>query len=603
MSNSQMWATQMDAALLSALGSHVWQRRHSRHWLSTLSTDDERAIIMACARTIRWQLAIFYFASGFWKVNTSFLHPDYSCASIFTVQPLEYLPDSILFATDGVFAVAVPALARCIALIGPAATLVIEAVVPALHVLEPSRWPTCAQVGVLCTLVFHAVIGLTPPPSNVSTYGVTTCTRLFFVMPEALSTAVEELGQLGHSTGSLLLWLAMGVSAAASLALVAPLHAVAPSTVQGEGTDWHLGYYMALCVLFGQAVVLERSGQLESSQVESSQFKSGERLKQTAGGRQVKRRGRQVESGQVESGQVESGQLESGRVKSSQVESSQEARRLEAPASTPRRSPRLASAKAKAGVEDEVAEGKPVKGVAEGPAYPRLTLLALLYAFVLPILGLQEKAGCLMFSMLRLHGGSNHYMLPTSLLQRALIDAHPSSAFAGGVVRVEGTDLDWVGNTFAEHMGNRTLRLIREVARVPAQYVWAAKSTSVARNVPPPRFVRHTVSALGLRRLLATASRQQDTFWLRYSRLHGAVGDEAWRTSSEGTSFIVRAIEGAVKCARVLKSGEEVACDARELRLLEEPEALSSALVYFLVPQPNPIVPGYTEEMHCVTWG
>ena len=163
--------------------------------------------------------------------------------------------------------------------------------------LEPSRWPTCAQVGVLCTLVFHAVIGLTPPPSNVSTYGVTTCTRLFFVMPEALSTAVEELGQLGHSTGSLLLWLAMGVSAAASLALVAPLHAVAPSTVQGEGTDWHLGYYMALCVLFGQAVVLERSGQLESSQVESSQ----------------------------------------------------EARRLEAPASTPRRSPRLASAKAKAG--------------------------------------------------------------------------------------------------------------------------------------------------------------------------------------------------------------------------------------------------------------
>ena len=115
--------------------------------------------------------------------------------------------------------------------------------------------------------------------------------------------------------------------------------------------------------------------------------------------------------------------------------------------------------------------------------------------------------------------------------------------------------------------------------------MWAAKSTSVARSVPPPRFVRHTVSALGLRRLLATASRQQDTFWIRYSRLHGAVGDEAWRTSSDGTSFIVRAIEGAVKCARVLESGEEVACAARELGLLEEPEALSSALAYFLVPQ------------------
>merc|ERR1719181_1900798 len=113
--------------------------------------------------------------------------------------------------------------------------------------------------------------------------------------------------------------------------------------------------------------------------------------------------------------------------------------------------------------------------VVEGPGYKRLTVVALVYAFGLPMLGLQEKAGCLMFSQLRLHGGSNHYLLPPSLLQRLLVDAHPSNAFAGGVVRVEATDLLWVGNTFAEHMGPRTLKLIREVTRVPAEYVWAAK--------------------------------------------------------------------------------------------------------------------------------
>ena len=54
--------------------------------------------------------------------------------------------------------------------------------------------------------------------------------------------------------------------------------------------------------------------------------------------------------------------------------------------------------------------------VVEGPASRPLVLLALVYAFGLPMLGLQEKAGCLMFSQLRLHAGSNHYMLPTSLL-------------------------------------------------------------------------------------------------------------------------------------------------------------------------------------------
>ena len=74
-----------------------------------------------------------------------------------------------------------------------------------------------------------------------------------------------------------------------------------------------------------------------------------------------------------------------------------------------------------------------------------------------------------MFSQLRLHGGSNHYLLPTSLLQRSLVDADPASAFSGGVVRVESTNLGWVGNTFAEHMGPRTLKLIRNVTNVAAE--------------------------------------------------------------------------------------------------------------------------------------
>ena len=46
----------------------------------------------------------------------------------------------------------------------------------------------------------------------------------------------------------------------ATLALVEPYHAVAISTVQGEGKDWHAGWYAALAVLLTRAAVLEAAG-------------------------------------------------------------------------------------------------------------------------------------------------------------------------------------------------------------------------------------------------------------------------------------------------------------------------------------------------------
>jgi hypothetical protein len=260
MSNSQLWATQMDAAVLIAMTSCILRAKLSKLGsaiLQPLTPEEEFAVVGSCAKTIRWQLSIFYFASGFWKVNTSFMNVSYSCASLFTVQPLEYLPDAILFASDGFFSTAVPLLARFIALIGPAATLFIESVVPALHLLDPKRYPVSAVLGVASTLAFHLVIGLTPPPSNVSSFGVTTCLRLFFMLPGATAQAVAELKSATSS--GLVLGAAMVAAASAALALVAPFHAAAVSTVQGEGVDWHLAGYACMCVLLGRACFLELS--------------------------------------------------------------------------------------------------------------------------------------------------------------------------------------------------------------------------------------------------------------------------------------------------------------------------------------------------------
>ena len=67
--------------------------------------------------------------------------------------------------------------------------------------------------------------------------------------------------------------------------------------------------------------------------------------------------------------------------------------------------------------------------------------VAFVYAFILPILGLQDMAACNMFA--NLHGptavvtGMNHYLVPTGLLQAYYEhDSAADNPFAGGVVEV-----------------------------------------------------------------------------------------------------------------------------------------------------------------------
>ena len=493
MGNSQLWATFTDVALLIALCRACARRRSA----GALDVSEERAVVESVAATIRAQLFLFYLASGFWKVNSSFLHADYSCGSLFTVQPLEYLPDDVLFGSA-----LVKRVARLIADTGPGVTLALEFAMPALHLPDAERWPRAARAGVLATLFFHLAIGFTPPPSNVSSYGVTTVTRLFFCLPEDFAAAVDDVLRRP------LLRFALAAAPAAALAVVEPLHAVAVSTVQGSGRDWHLAYYAALCVVVGRAC-------------------------------------------------------------------------LAPPAAKP--------------AQKTEATDRP-----HGRACRAQVALAFFYAFLMPIIGLQEKGGCLMFSQLRLHGGSNHLLLPTSLLQRWYYGAEPSNAFAGGVVRINAYSLDWIGSPFAEHMSPRTLRVIRDVAAVPGEYVWAAKQVTARRDVPPPRKWRYTVSNLGLRRLLMTAKRQGEPLRLEYERLPGPAGDERWRTQAPGDAVLLD-VDGRGNVTSCLKAGEP--CDDDELALVAPPDATSAAFATMLLPQPNPIIPGMTAEMHCVTWG
>ena len=471
-----------------------------------LSATDEADVVAMAAPTSRLQLVIFYLASGVWKINSSFIDSKYSCASIYAVSLTGHrLSDN-------------ESLLRAVALVAPVATIIVELLLPLLQAAPSSgRW---SRLGVAATLVFHFMIGITPPPHNIAIYGVTTVTRLFFWLPVSTTEACEQRP----------LWLvpSMFAFAATIMAGVRTREGHGnPGLVGALHTDWCLGFVACLCCLFARAVYLESQREREISR---------------------------------------------DRVRSSFWR----ARRLACP----------------------------------------MAALAFVYAFLWPMLGLQERGGCLMFSQMRLHGGSNHLLgLPTGLAQRWSAGADPTSALTGGVVRVErfwtGGPIDFVGQGFAEQLPPSTLRMLA-AAGVPSYYIPVPYYGPGAAGLPlvtkAPRFLPHTLSALGLRKLLRRARALGHPFHITYTRLeHPPEGDETWRqTAGRGEMILLEEdpAHGTRSC-RVQNEGSLLPylwsrnCEPRERALLEEPTR-HTWLTHWLMPMPNPIIEP-NAEMHCVS--
>eukprot|EP00435_Cladocopium_sp_Y103_P039438 s1307_g10.t1 len=71
-----------------------------------------------------------------------------------------------------------------------------------------------------------------------------------------------------------------------------------------------------------------------------------------------------------------------------------------------------------------------------------LLVLTVVYAFLLPVLGLQHMASCSMYANLKHYGGSNHLVVPTGLLQDWFHDFHGpwGPAFGGALWRLDAVD-------------------------------------------------------------------------------------------------------------------------------------------------------------------
>lgn len=436
--DSDYWALFLDAAFLLAMSKAAYKH-----------VDIDFAVLYA-APVVKALLAMFYFASGFWKVNTSFLSPRTSCGSIFTASLLVQLwPD---FWGD------IPtSVAHLAVQIGPWITVVGECATGLLLAM-PGKSSTL--LGLCSMLLLHLGISFTAYPNGIANFSYTAATRYYFLVPHGASRALGELLAVPRST-----WGYVG-RAAAALAIAIAWHCGRIAGPQHAGAV----FFSTMGVIYTRAVHAE---------------------------------------------------------------------------------------------------------VAEPPTSPacRLGLMSGIYVAIVAffvfgaqVLGLMDlSAPASPFSSIRVHGGSNHFILPTGLLQawavKSSINTTGAGSLEGGIVRVEYTDSVWINSLYPSES---TLEIRPKIVAVLRQggHLGRQFNPTPRRILGPelrafmPRwkpgdgaFLQYTVPAMELRRLVSEARESGENFTLVYVQLHGTHGDEAWRASAEGRRVELNVSGGIEHCS------------------------------------------------------
>lgn len=436
-------------------------------------------------RTIQDMFAWYYFAAGFWKLNSHFWDPNASCATIFFVQLVaQYIAPFVSLNT----ATAIAVFAKSIA---PAATLVIELLQGGLLLLG-LKYRICARVGILLAVVFHLVVCIMPQPNDISGFALACSARLVaFGSIEGTKAAIQKVVQWSSYL----------------IVLVGAMTAVGWTYWQTPN-NWAFALYMLSAGFVFMAVALESS--------------------------------------------------------------------------------------------EETKTTPPVKRtkwtyVASG--------IAFLYAYGGILTGLQEEATPNMFANLKVHGGSNHYLLPTGLLFHYFADAPDSHPFGGGVVRIENTTSYWLQNIYPADltpilMPRNVVPLLESIGN-PAPAFFNPGASRILRCTPPPeKFFRYTVPALELKRLLREAKSHDQDFDLTYAQLPGTKGDEYWRASAVKKMFSVEVRDGEVTNCNFVGHGSEdkKPCGPADLPMLSD-DAVPTILKHISMHHAYPIVTDNMDEL------
>jgi hypothetical protein len=503
----------------------------------TIFPDQRADAVHDAIKVMRWQIASWYLSAAFFKINSSFLDHRYSCASPYVAQLLAaYLPSSLSF----------DELAPLVAF-APAMVLTGEAVLSlALLCCAAGRGGRLmAPLGVGLACLLHFMIAITPPPNNIGAFSVIMVARLpAFVPPDALASALSFPRTGGE---------AMGIAVTGLVAAVAT-EAAARATAAGGA---------------GSAASIGDSGQM------SIMFFAGLDWS------------------------VPTFVLMAGAVLRGLMRADADTHRAAGSTATQPRKPSLTAHFSEV---RSSAAARPLHGPYTTTAYgatfaPALILLAWLHGFAGPPLGVQDLGSSNMYGNLRMvAGGSNHYLLPMNTLR-----------LSGPIVRIESCSSRALNALYPGEISSvitpRATELLKRANHSGRQFNFAMGRVLGSWALPPPpskKFTRYTVPALELRRMLTEARASGDAFELVYTVLEGHAGDETWRSSSKG-SRRVRVAEDPAKASAprrcVVLSEGGAPCTPHDLPNL--PAALAwweRALGVF---NPNPIVPGMADEMHC----
>jgi hypothetical protein len=205
------------------------------------------------------------------------------------------------------------------------------------------------------------------------------------------------------------------------------------------------------------------------------------------------------------------------------------------------------------------------------------TWLAIVVAFFSSfgnlILGLQEQSTPNMFANLKVHGGSNHFLLPTGLLFHFFAEYPESHPFGGGVIRIENTTSNWLKTVYPADMTpflmpSNAVDLLESVGNPRPSYFNPGAVRVLGLSLPPPeRFYRYTVPALEFKRLLREAKERDGSFNLVYAQLPGTKGDEIWRATATKKMVSLEVRDGVVtKCIE----NDSSPCGAMDLPFLPD---------------------------------
>jgi hypothetical protein len=433
--DSTSWCIQADVAMAFWL-------------LGSVSLDAE----VICT-TIKHQFASFYFAAGFWKLNSHFWDPNASCATVFFVQLVaQYISPFVTVET----ATTIASAAKVIA---PAATLLIELTVGSLMVVGVVTGSRLFErAGVLLALAFHLAVCFMPQPNDISGFALVCAARLIvFSSKEGASYAINLVQKFG-------------VHIAAVAAVLAAVG------IQSSWTPNNFAF--ALYVMIGSLVAI-------------SVMQESEKKKDT---------------------------------------------------------------------------GKRTwwTWLAIG--------VALFYSFGGLMLGLQEESTPNMFANLKVHGGSNHYFLPTGLLFHYFAEYPDSHPFGGGVIRIENTTSNWLRTVYPADltpflMPSNAADLLESVGNPRPSFFNPGAIRVLGLILPPPeRFYRYTVPALEFKRLLREAKERDGSFDLVYAQLPGTKGDEIWRATATKKMVSLEVRDGVV--TNCTENGDSTPCGAMDLPFL-----------------------------------